>query len=112
MGRNFPQGAPTAIERRAIITVCAMVVIAVGAIAWWRGHLAPPASTAVSERAVVEEIRAMQRADSARAARNDSIKRERKSRRRRARQATRTTAPANEPRNILDENIPSNTDSK
>lgn len=112
MGRKFPQGAPTAIERRAIIAVCAVVVIAVGAIAWWRGQIAPPASTAVSEHTVVEEIRAMQLADSAREAHNDSIKRERKNRKRKTRQTTRKAASPGQPRKILDENIPSNTDSK
>ncbi|MDE5627371.1 MAG: hypothetical protein K2K40_05835 [Paramuribaculum sp.] len=111
MGLRLPQGAPTAIERRAIIAVCATVVIAVGAIAWWRGHLAPPASTAASQRVVAEEIRAMQQADSLREAQNDSIKRERRTRKRTKRAAVQA-APTATPRNILDESIPSNTESK
>lgn len=54
----------------------------------------------------------MQLADSAREAHNDSIKRERKNRKRKTRQTTRKAASPGQPRKILDENIPSNTDSK
>ena len=57
-------GASTALERRGLIALAIILVVAVTAIAAWRGSVHPPTSDTLSAPELIAEVDSAARADS------------------------------------------------